>query len=495
MKIRTRIFLVFIFVVAAGFYFLVQWIADDLRPRYLESLEEPLVDTAYILAEWFADEFVDDEFNAQPLSEIFHRAYQRRFKAQIYALEKRHVDLRVYVTDRTGKVVFDSVGQDVGKDYSRWNDVHRTLNGQYGARASNEDPHDPVSVVLYIAAPIMRDGELIGVVSVGKPARNADRFLAVAKYKVSVAGLIAAVIVVLLVLGLYAWVSRPLEKLIRYAQAVKAGERVSLPKLGRNEIGMMGAAMEEMRQELAGKEYAQRYVQTLTHELKSPLAAMRGAAELLNEDMPIDQRRRFLSNIRTEVQRLQDLVDRLLELAALEKRQSLEDVEDIRLDQLVNDVVTSLEPLAALQKITINNTVAAVSVRGERFLLRQAIANLLRNALEFSPRNSEITLNSESRDKQTVLQVIDNGSGIPDYALTRIFDRFYSLPRPHSNDPNDSDFGPDSQSQSQSSAGKTKSTGLGLSFVKEVADLHGGKIELLNRPQGGAVALFELPFL
>lgn len=478
MKIRTRIFLVFIIVVAAGFYFLVQWIADDLRPRYLESLEEPLVDTAYILAEWLSDEFVDGELNTTSLSEIFQRLYQRRFSAQIYALEKQRVDVRIYVTDPDGRVVFDSSGRDVGQDYSRWNDVFNTLNGQYGARASNEDPLDPVSVVLYIAAPIMRDGELIGVVSVGKPARNADRFLEVAKYKLSVAGLIAALIVVLLGLVLYAWVSRPLEKLIRYAQAVKAGERVSLPRLGRNEIGMMGAAMEEMRRELAGKEYAQRYVQTLTHELKSPLAAMRGAAELLSEDMPTDQRRRFLSNIRTEVQRLQDLVERLLELAALEKRQQLDKIETIRLDQLVDDVITSLEPVATLQQITIVNQIDAVSISGERFLLRQAIVNLLQNALEFSPQHSEIIISSTRNKQRVVLKISDQGSGIPDYALSRIFERFYSLPRPH---------------RSETVAGNSKSTGLGLSFVKEVAELHGGKIELQNREKGGAVALFELP--
>jgi two-component system sensor histidine kinase CreC len=476
--IRTRIFLVFILVVGAGFYFLVQWIADDLRPRYLESLEEPVVDTAHILAEWFAGEFSGGEFNSRRLRELFQRAYQRRFKVQIYALEKQHVDMRVYVTDRQGIVVFDSIGRATGQDYSRWNDVYQTLRGRYGARASNEDTPDPVSAVLYIAAPIMRDGELLGVVSVGKPARNVDRFLAVAKYKLSVAGLIAALIVVLLGLGLYTWVSLPLEKLIRYAQAVKAGERVALPRLGRNEIGMMGTAMEEMRQELAGKEYAQRYVQTLTHELKSPLAAIRGAAELLDEEMPADQRRRFLSNIRTEAERLQDLVDRLLELAALEKRQSLENVETIPLALLLDDVITSLEPLTALQNVSISSHVADdIRVRGEKFLLRQAFANLLRNALEFSPEHGAIVITAEQRDHSVAVVIEDHGSGIPDYALDKIFERFYSLARPLPGAGNRNSRG----------------TGLGLSFVTEVAQLHGGRVGLKNRPQGGAVATFELP--
>ena len=473
MNIKSRIVLVFVLVVAAGFYFLVQWIADDLRPRYLESLEEPLVDTANILAEMLAVEFTDKQLKDERLREIFQRIYQRRINARIYALEKNKVDMRIYITDNRGIVLFDSnASGDEGKDYSRWNDIYLTLLGQYGARSTNEDPLHPDSSVLYIAAPIQVDGELIGVVSVGKPAHNVDRFIGIAKQKLSTAGLVAAATVLALGLGLYAWVNRPLEQLVRYAQAVKRGERVSLPKLGRNEIGMMGAAIEEMRTALAGKDYAQRYVQTLTHELKSPLAAIRGASELLQEEMPNEQRQHFLSNIHTETRRLQDLVDRMLELAALEKRQSLDKVESINLNALVRETVTSFEALAALGQVTVSCYVEeATWLNGERFLLRQAIANLLRNAIEFSPAGGHVVITSAIRHSKVELNVRDNGPGVPNFALPKVFDRFYSLSRPD---------------------GRAKSTGLGLTLVKEVAELHGGSAVLRNRPQGGAVATLNL---
>ncbi|MFO1352659.1 MAG: two-component system sensor histidine kinase CreC [Gammaproteobacteria bacterium] len=472
MTIRARIFLVFVLVVAAGFYFLVNWITDDLRPRYLESMEEPLIDSAQILAELLAPEFAQDRLDTERLKQAFERVYRRRFDALIYSLDKHGVDARVYVTDAKGIVLFDSLNRSVGQDFSRWNDVYRTLRGRYGARATYEDPRHPETAVLYIGAPIQVNGAIVGMVSLGKPAYNVERFLAMAKAKVIIAGALAAGVALLLGFGLYAWVSRPLQRLTRYAEAVRAGARVALPNLGRNEIGMMGAAMEAMRRELEGKDYVQRYVQTLTHELKSPLAAIRGAAELLEEDMPPAQRQRFLANIRTESERIQNLVERMLELAAVEKRQGLQNVEMVDLRELLREVTISLEPLLALRKVTvIDQSEAPSPIMGERFLLRQALANLLRNAVEFSPTGGAVSVNAHPHDGGMRLEITDHGPGIPDYALERVFERFYSLPRP--------DGG--------------KGTGLGLSFAREVAELHGGRVELVNRADGGTRAILDLP--
>ena len=109
---------------------------------------------------------------------------------------------------------------------------------------------------------------------------------------------------------------------------------------------------------------------------------------------------------------------------------------------------------------------------GERFLLEQALSNLLDNAIDFSPQGGEVEVALASTPETHVLVFRDHGAGIPDYALERVFEPFYSLPRPDSG---------------------LKSTGLGLSFVKEVAELHGGAIVLANHPEGGAEARLTLP--
>ena len=475
MTVRTRIILVFIIVVSGGFFLLVNWITDDLRPRYLESLEEPLVDTAHILAELVAAELDHEGQPSSGLRDAFTRVYARRFEAQVYALRKDAVDVRIYVTDRHGIVIFDSDnGRDEGKDYSRWNDVYLTLRGQYGARSSQDKPLFPDVSVKYVAAPILDDGVITGVVTVGKPARNVNQFIAAAKTKFYVAGIVAAFAALMLAVILYRWVSRPLDRLVDYAERVKAGERVSLPVLGNNEIGMMGAAMEEMRSVLEGKDYAEQYVQTLTHELKSPLAAIRAAAELLDEEMPEQERRRFIGNIRSEVTRIQHLIDRMLALAALEKQQSLEGTEVIVLAKLIDEVAENLRPQLTAKAVDIDNQVAPqATVEGDTFLLGQAIENLLRNALAFSPENEVVSVRLDRSPDAIVLSIADNGPGIPDYAKEKVFDRFYSLPPPDE---------------------ANRGTGLGLGFVREIAALHGGGAALQTQPGGGAIATLRLPW-
>ena len=116
----------------------------------------------------------------------------------------------------------------------------------------------------------------------------------------------------------------PSASLADYVRYVRAQRSFSLPRLGRRALGAIGAAYDEMRDALAGRNYVADYVQTLTHEVKGPLSAIRGAAELLQEPMPEADRARFIANIARETQRIQELVDRMLELTALESRKSLD---------------------------------------------------------------------------------------------------------------------------------------------------------------------------
>jgi two-component system sensor histidine kinase CreC len=113
----------------------------------------------------------------------------------------------------------------------------------------------------------------------------------------------------------------------------------------------------------------------------------------------------------------------------------------------------------------------AAPVRGEAFLLGQAVSNLVQNALEFTPAGGTVTVAVTVAAGRVRVVVDDSGPGVPDYALARVGERFYSLPRP--------DTG-------------RKSTGLGLSIVREIARLHGGEFGLTNRARGGARAEFSV---
>ncbi|HJW47504.1 MAG TPA: two-component system sensor histidine kinase CreC [Lysobacter sp.] len=479
MKIGLRIFLGYFMIVALAALLLMRVFVAEVKPGVRQAMEDTLVDTANVLAELATADFISGHINDGEFARRVQALRERRVDAEIWGLRKHGASYRIYVTDARGIVVFDSDGRDVGKDYSRWNDVYLTLRGRYGARSTPTDPNDDASSVMYVAAPLHdAKGRIIGVLSVAKPNRAIAPVIARSQAVVMRWG--ALLLGVALLIGLLAawWLARQLGGLRRYAHAVTAGERATLPKAA-GEFDELGRALETMRNRLEGKQYVEQYVHTLTHEMKSPLAAIRGSAELL-EEPPGDQamseadRARFASSIRLQSERLAQMIDKLLALAAVEHRQRLENPEPIHPGDLIRAASEQCAARLARGDLWLRVEVpgALPQVRGDAFLLRQALVNLIENAAEFSPAGGEITLRVHQDDVSVRFEVIDCGPGVPDYALPRVFERFYSLPRPE---------------------GGSRSSGLGLCFVAEVAALHGGSANLVNRDEGGAVATLSLP--
>lgn len=478
---RTRIFVGILVAYAVGVGYLMFHLLADIDPRYRESAEESLVETAHLIATLVEQQSADGTLQAEPLRPAMRALYSRSFKATIFGFEKTGVELRVAVVDMQGRVVFDSIGRHEGEDWSQWRDVRRALVGQYGARATPDIEGDPQSTVMYVAAPVMLQGRIAGAVSVGKPVASLGEFVAIARRKTMTVGLTSVAAAAGLALILSVWLVRPFGLVADYIRFVRRQRSFSLPRLGRRALGTLGAAYDEMREALAGRNYVADYVQTLTHELKSPLSAIRGAAELLHEPaMPVPDRERFVANIERETRRIEELVDRLAELAALEKRRRLFNTDPVALQPLLEELAVSAQAMGAARGITTTLEIrehgwGAPWVDGDAFLLRRAVRNLIDNAIDFSPDGATVRLELEAHSRTIELRVVDRGPGIPDYADDKVFDKFYSLARPHS---------------------KKKSTGLGLSFVREIAELHQGRIALTNAPGdqgGGAVATLSLP--
>lgn len=472
MPLGVRIFLVYFLFVGLAGWFVLSTVMDEIRPGVRQSTEETLVDTANLLAEVLRDDVRNGSLSEGRLPGLLEAYGRRHPQATIWGLTKAEVNHRIYVTDDKGIVLLDSTGQAVGQDYSRWNDVLRTLRGEYGARSTKEDPNDPDSSVMYVAAPIKDGARIIGVVSVAKPNRTLQPYIERSQTRLGWLG--AGLIGLGLLIGalLSWWLGAALGKLTRYAQAVSEGQRAEAPNVRGGELGQLAKAVERMRTELEGKAYVERYVHTLTHELKSPLAAIRGAAELLEGDMPAEQRQRFVANIQQESARLQNLTERLLHLAQVEQRQGLEERVAVPLAPLVEELLEAQQARITAGVLQIEQMLpVGLKLLGERFLLRQALANLLDNALDFTPAGGLIRIAAERQGEQVLLRLFNQGEAIPDYALARLTERFYSLARPN---------------------GGRKSTGLGLNFVQEVVDLHGGELQIGN-VEGGVEVRLTLP--
>lgn len=470
MRLGIRIFLVYFLFVGLAGYFLLNTVREQIRPVVRQSSEETLVDTANLLAEILHDDVKAGTLGQSRLPQVLALYGERRPSAQIWGLAKNQVSHRIYVTDAKGIVLLDSSGQDLGKDYSRWNDVYLTLRGQYGARSSRSDPDDESTSVMHVAAPILDQGRIIGVVTVAKPNSSLQPYIDRSEQHLLTLGLGLIVLGLLVGAALSWWLARSLRRLTQYAQAVSEGERAALPHYKGGELLQLATAVERMRTQLEGKAYVERYVHTLTHELKSPLAAIRGASELLQGDMPQEQRARFAGNIERESERLQQMIERLLNLARVEQMQALEDEQQVALAALVDELLLAHAAKIEGAGLQVRQRVpVATRLWCDPFLMRQALANLLDNALDFTPPGGALLFELERAGERVALSLFNQGQAIPEYALGRVSERFYSLPRPGTG---------------------RKSTGLGLNFVDEVMQLHGGALAVDNVEGGVRVRLW-----
>jgi two-component system sensor histidine kinase CreC len=473
MRLGLRIFAVYFLFVGLSAWFVFGTVMGEIRPGVRQSTEETLVDTANLLAELLREDLLAGTLTEGRLGALLAAYGQRRPGAEIWGVRKQGVSHRIYVTDARGIVLLDSTGRDTGADYSRWNDVHLTLQGRYGARSTPETVDGVESSVMYVGAPI-RDGErIVGVVTVAKPSQSLQPYIERSQRRLAWIG--AGFVVAGLAVGalLSWWLGRRLQRLTRWADAVSAGERgVAAPPAGNDELGRLARALTSMREQLEGKAYVERYVQALTHELKSPLSAIRGAAELLGDPLDAPDRQRFAGSVAGEAERMQALVERLLDLARLEQRKVLERRERVVLVALAAELLAQRELRARQRGVRIETGIAGdLAVHADRLLLGQALGNLLDNALDFTPAGGAVRIDARHDESGVCIRVRNDGAPIPDYALARLGERFFSLPRP--------DTG-------------RKSTGLGLAFCREVAALHGGRLEIGN-VAGGVEATLELP--
>jgi two-component system, OmpR family, phosphate regulon sensor histidine kinase PhoR len=210
------------------------------------------------------------------------------------------------------------------------------------------------------------------------------------------------------------------------------------------------------------------FVANVSHELRTPLTAIRGYVEALSEgDATGDESRRFLAIIARHTERMERLVKDLLRLARLDAGQETLELAacDTRglIETVVNDLVQNATERG--QRIVVTVTEGSEKVRADPAKLNDALRNLIANAINYSPEQTTIEVTTAPVDGRVAITVSDQGPGIPEGDLARVFERFYRVDKSRARDPG--------------------GTGLGLAIVKHLAELHGGSVRAENRPQGG----------
>lgn len=468
-RIVTALVTIFTLV---SFYSLYHNLTDKLEAQTFQATEEQMVETLHLLAGQLEMQIKEDQIEFQALDALFTKAKQHKFEAKIFELNKTHIGTNFYITDVDGIVLHDSDRpEQIGADFSKKNDVYLALKDRYAVRSSRENEYNSNSSILYTATAVKNaDGKTLGVLSIYKPQNDVRPFIEHRHRAILISIAVIGGSIIVFCLAVFTWLFQPLGKLTRFANAISRGDRPDYPKLGKGrEVNTLGKALRDMRRALEGRQYVEKYTQILTHELKSPLAAISGAAELLDEDMPAEQRRRFLGNIRRESARSTKIIDGLLKLTQLESQTQLLQKQSVQLQKVVHNACDALQTRLNTKGITVElKTNETHTITGDAMLIETALMNLIENAIQFAPQNGAITIETVKNDGTTSVSVLDNGPGAPEYALQRAFERFYS-------------HHPEQQDH-------RKSSGLGLVFVQEVAKLHNGHATLENIEPHGARA-------
>lgn len=480
-NLSLRVFLVYFALIGIAAYWGFSIVSSQVKPTIRQATEETLVEMSNLLAE-FALPVVLRSEQDDTFSQHVDNFLKRHYNANIFGVKKEDASIRIYMTDASGIVIYDSAKLALGQDYSQWNDVYLTLQGKYGVRSSQRTPGDETSSVMHVAAPIKYQGAIIGVLTVAKGNQSLRPFFALINSKLKYWGGLFLILSLLTGAILSYWLTGSIRKLVIYAKQLTKGKNIEPPRLGESELASLANAMKTMREQLSGKEYVEEYLLTMTHEMKSPLSAIMGAAELIEPSMPAKDLHHFSANILFESQRLNGFIQRMLDVARIENLSHLEKTQSVDLNRLITGIVAQKKIEAKNKDLILTfsseeSTEESITIAGNEFMLQQVVDNLIANAMEFSPEQGRVNILCRTQADDVIIEVTDEGLGIPDYALSRVFERFYSLPRPLS--------------------GK-RSSGLGLTFSKRAIELHGGRISLENiapenKVPSGARVLICLP--
>lgn len=445
MRIRTAIFVVYVAASAVGLAVLMRFVLGEVRPRQVEAVRANLADATHALA----------------------AALAGRTREEAAAALTGRASFRVQLQDAAGRAWFDSAGREEARA-----DADATDGSGWGSRLLDGPAAEEGPELATAASVTLRGGERARLV-LSRSLRGVNAVVGAERRKLAGMALVVAVVMVGAGWWIAARLTRSLERLTAHVRAVRDGGPTAPPVSRATEIAALTTAFEEMREALDGRRQAERATQALAHEVKAPLAAIRAAAELMDEELPVAERAKFLAHIRAEAARIQQIVERLLELSTVEARRALQRRESLVVAEVVGEAVAGLRPAFAAARVELAVADGAeLRCQGERFLLRQAVVNLLQNALDFSPPGGRVRVTVARVGERVEVGVEDDGPGVPDYALPRVFERFYSLPRPGSG---------------------ARSTGIGLALVREIAHQHGGEVTLANRSGGGARAGLTVP--
>ncbi|MCL2166941.1 MAG: HAMP domain-containing histidine kinase [Clostridiales bacterium] len=267
---------------------------------------------------------------------------------------------------------------------------------------------------------------------------------------------------------------RPIRSLTEATKEIATGNfNVRVETGGRREIERLAASFNEMARELSSIETLRTdFVNTISHEFKTPIASIRGfARRLKREDLTKEQRNEYLDIIISESDRLTRLSSSILLLSQLESAERIFEQSEYALDEQIRRSIITLEPQLSAKHLEVEADMQTLQIRANEEMTNHLWLNLLSNAIKFSPEGGTIKVTLAATDGNALASISDMGAGMNEEVKKHIFDKFYQGDRSRA----------------------TEGSGLGLSLVKKILELENGRIEVDSEPGRGACFRVILP--
>lgn len=446
-SLRWKIFLLCLLAVFLPGLYLAWEVRQSIERSHLRSMEQGMIDLAWVVAQQHA---AGGQFalSIPDLNQNFDRIFRipPNVKLLVYSADGRLVN-------STSDTL--SVGQEPAPD------VRAALAGRYGARWWSDS--ETKTVILQSTVPIWRGEQVVGAVGVQKATNPLRRLVIVSLQDLVLPAVLALSVAAFIAYLLSSYLTGVIRDLASRADQIARGEPgVRLETWTQSELGDLARALERMRLKLEGKHYIEEMVTTLSHELKTPLASIRGATEILEQQPDQQTQKKFLDNIQAEVIRLNRTVDNLLALAKIEALPGSGPVHASAnrvLDQIRSIYTVRAEQRAIHFGLTVPDEEVFLPLSGDQLLRVMEIA--LDNAFQFTPSGGRVDLVLRAGG----IQVQDTGVGISPDLLPRVFERFVTTINPLT---------------------RRRGTGLGLSILRSLVERSGGKVSLTSEVGRGS---------
>ncbi len=458
-SIKKRLTGNFMIVILITVIILEFFLFNAIKKYYYKSIEEILSNQVSFSAEYYSR-----YFSSNPLEELV---------IDDVDVFWNQTSAQVQILDSDGNVLMDSIGAIHSDKAIETTDVITALKGKLGTWMGNVD-YDTEPVIA-VSHPLMIEGEVVGVLRFISSLREANSIIKNIYKMLIFIGIAVIAISGIVSLFLANTIVQPLKEITQVAEKMADGQlKVRSVKRYDDEIGKLSDTLNYMAEELVRKEQLKNdFISSISHELRTPLTSIKGWAITLKSDEMRDKKLLMdgLDIIEKESDRLSSMVEDLLDFSRLLSGRITVEKDEINIVESIELISKQLQPRAEDKNIQFHviydPNLPQIIADANR--IKQVLINLLDNAFKFTQEGGKVTLKAYATKDFLIIEVADNGPGIPEDDIPYIKEKFYK--------------GKNSKS----------TTGLGLSICDEIVKLHGGQMEIKSKLGEGTVVIVSLP--